>query len=76
MSMFGVPVVHAAKNEDVAMWRPLCGAPKTLKTMFAPVDRKRPTCGRCLSALERQKAKAARSNTESSAGRIPRTPGR
>lgn len=34
------------------------------------------TCKFCLKVFERMQASAARSNTESSAGRIPRTPGR
>jgi hypothetical protein len=65
------PMIH---EWPLKMDRTLCGLAKVFNF---PASAGRPaTCKRCLAALARLEAKAARSNTESSAGRIPRTPGR
>lgn len=65
--------VHIGRYHNRKVVSSLCGNPG-----WRHVERQegQATCKFCLKVFERMQASAARSNTESSAGRIPRTPGR
>lgn len=66
-------IVHIGSYHNDELRGVLCGN----KGWHAVEGRKLDaTCKFCLKVFERMQASAARSNTESSAGRIPRTPGR
>lgn len=66
-------IVHVGRYHNKAFRGVLCG-----NAGYRAVENNaaRATCKFCLKVFERMQASAARSNTESSAGRIPRTPGR
>lgn len=65
--------VHIGSYRNGKLSRVLCGnaGARAVENHAAKA-----TCKFCLKVFERMQASAARSNTESSAGRIPRTPGR